>query len=429
MPLSAKPSNNIETIPLPKTSFPLSGYLARGFEPVLKAFINNFEEHHEVGACFAVFHKGEKVIDLWGGYSHKTNKTNSPALPWQADTLTVVFSATKGIASLCLLILADRGLLDYDQNVAHYWPAFARNGKQNITVRQLLSHTSGLCGIEEPMKLKELDTPEGKIKLTAALENQAPLFKPGSDQGYNAISFGMYAAELFKQISGEDMHDFYRREIQAPLQAEFWIGDAHTQAEKIARLYQMSTLNRLGVSLVDLLRGGTPEANIIRALLKPDSLPKKAFINPYPGPRGPASYTDELVQKNAFWWGGGFSNARGLATLYAPLAAKGKYKNVQLLNPETLKTLYPITSWSKQDRVVGKALGWNQGFLKEEKNVFSPNQEAFGHAGMGGSLGWADPVAEISIGYTMNYMDHRVRSPRCMNLCKAVYESLAKQHL
>lgn len=425
MPLNTSIPDKLETIPLPKTGFPINGYVAKGFEPVLNTFINNFEQHGEVGACFAVFHKGQKIIDLWGGYSHKSNEQNSQATPWQEDSLMVVFSASKGIASLCLLMLADRGQLDYDEKVAYYWPEFAKNGKANISVRQLLSHTSGLSGIETPMQLTELGTPEGKIKLKAALENQKPLFEPGSDQGYNAISFGMYAAELFKQVSGEDMADFYRREVQTPLQAEFWIGNADTQAEKIASIYQMSHLKRLGVSLIDLVRGGTPEANIIRALLKPNSLPKKAFINPYPGPRGPASYTDKLVQTNAFWWGGGFANARGLATLYAPLAGNGTFNQVQLVKPETLRSVYPIRSWSKQDRVVGKALGWNQGFLKEEKNIFSPNQEAFGHAGMGGSLGWADPVAELSIGYTMNYMDHRVRSPRCMNLCKAVYESLS----
>jgi CubicO group peptidase (beta-lactamase class C family) len=412
--------NTLDTITLPSTPFPLGGYIAKGYEPVLKAFINNFKEHNEVGACVAAFHKGEKVIDLWGGYA---NKEQNKA--WQEDTLMVVFSASKGVASLCLLMLADQGLLDYDLPVSHYWKEFAQNGKEEITVRQLLTHTSGLSGIETPIRLEELATNEGKAKLKATLESQTPLFKPGTDQGYNAITFGMYAAELFKQVSGEDMVDFYRREIQTPLQADFWIGNADTQSERIARIYQMSTLKRLGKSVVELIRGGTAEANVIRTLLKPNSLPKKAFINPHPGPKGPAVYVDNLVQSNAFWWGGGFSNGRGLAKIYAPLSTQGTYQGVQLVKPDTLKNIYPITSWSKQDRVIGKALGWNQGFLKEEANLFSPNTEAFGHAGMGGSLGWADPVAELSFGYTMNYLDHRIRSPRCLMLCDALYESEA----
>ena len=416
-------TNTLNTIPLPKTDFPLGGYIAKGYEPVLKAFINNFTNHGEVGACVAVYHKGQKVIDLWGGYSHQASKQHPENKPWQEDTLMVVFSASKGIASLCLLMLNDRGLLDYDLPVSHYWNEFAKNGKENITVRQLLTHTSGLSGIETPMRLAELATTEGKAKLKAALENQVPLFTPGDDQGYNAITFGMYAAELFKQVSGEDMVDFYRREIQTPLQADFWMGNADTQSERISKLYQMSPLSRVGKSIIELVRGGTAESNVIRALLKPNSIPKKAFVNPYPGAKGPAVYADKLVQSNAFWWGGGFSNARGLAAIYAPLSTKGTHQGVQLVKEETLKNVYPITSWSEQDRVVGKALGWNQGFLKEEAGMFSPNTEGFGHAGMGGSLGWADPVAELSFGYTMNYLDHRIRSPRCLMLCDALYKS------
>ncbi len=411
---------NNERIALPQTNFPIDGYINKGYEPVLKAFIENFEKDVEVGASVAVYHKGEKVIDLWGGYSNQKTKA-----AWQEDSLIVVFSTTKGVASLCLLMLADRGLLDYDQKVAHYWPEFAQSGKEDITVRQLLSHTSGLCGIETPMRLEELANTEGKAKLKAALESQAPLFKPGSDQGYNAISFGMYAAELFKQISGEDMVDFYRREIQSTLQPDFWIGNADSQSDRIARLYQMKPMERLGKSIVTGIKGGTAESKVIRALLKPNSLPKKAFINPYSGLEGPLAYNKTLAQQNAFWWGGGFSNARGLAQIYAPLAGDGSFNGVKLINKDTLETVYPVPSWSEQDRVVGKALGWNQGFLKDEPHIFSPNSEAFGHAGMGGSLGFADPKAELSFGYTMNRLDHRIRSPRCVSLCRALYSSEA----
>jgi len=417
-------TQSLKWIQLPKTTFPLQGKVAEGYGPVLKAFIDNFEQHDEIGASIALYHKGELVIDLWGGYANKASQD-----PWQKDTLVNVFSASKGVAALCLLMLADRGQLDYDKTVTHYWPEFAQNGKQNISVRQLLSHTSGLCAIDSKINaaftLKELASEEGKKALKLALEKQAPLFKPGSDQAYNAVTFGMYAAELFHQVSGETMTDFYRREIQQPLQSDFWMGNADTQSARIASLYQMPMGKRVISMLIAFIKGGSTEANVVRALFKPGSLPKKAFTNPAIDSRGALAYSDSLTQQNAFWWGGGFSNARGLATLYAPLAQNGNHAGVTLVNSETLKPLQNITSWSEQDRVLGKALGWNQGFLKEEPHVFGRNPEGFGHSGLGGALGWADPIESLSFGYAMNALDHRIRSPRCMKLCQAIYASEA----
>lgn len=421
-PISLKPMSNmpLKTIPLPKTKLPLGGFIAEGYQPVLDAFVDNFENHQEIGAAITVYHKEQKVIDLWGGYENKETQS-----PWKEDSMIVVFSATKGIAAFCLLMLADRGQLDYEQKVSYYWPNFAKNGKEAITVRQLLSHTSGLSAIENPLTLKSLATDSGKQNLREALEAQRPLFPPGSAQGYNAISFGAYAAELFKQVTGEEMAEFYQREIQAPLNADFWIGNADTQKDRVAKLYQLSTGARLRKMLWEIIKGGSTESRVGRAFLKSNSIVKKAFLNPSMGPLGPEVYNSELAQTTPMWWGGGFASARGLAQLYVPLANKGSHGEVQLLKAETLESVYPRKSWSQQDLVVGKALGWNQGFLKEETSIFSPNKESFGHAGMGGTLGWADPKENLAIAYVMNSMDHRIRSPRALRLCHALYQSEA----
>ncbi len=415
-------TNTNKYVPLPNLDMPLGGFVSEGYEPVLHAFIENFQQHNEVGASFAVFHRGELVVDLWGGYADK-----ELARPWDKDTLMVVFSATKGIAAICLLMLADRGLLDYDAAVAQYWPEFAQNGKQDITVRQLLSHVSGLSALETPLAIAELATEAGQARFIAALESQKPFWEPGTDQGYNAISFGGYAAELFKRVAKQDMAEFFRNEIQQKMQADFWIGNADSQQNRIGKLYQLSTFARLRKMLPEIIRGGTTESNVGRAFLKPGSLVKKAFTNPDMGEDGAAVYNSEVAQTTPMWWGGGFSNARGLAHLYAPMAGDGSFAGYRLVGKETLATVYPRRSWSEKDRILGKPAGWNQGFLKEETSLFSPNTESFGHSGMGGTLGWADPVAEMSFGYVMNAMDHRIRSPRCVRLCHALYASPALQ--
>jgi CubicO group peptidase (beta-lactamase class C family) len=190
---------------------PIHGTVAPGFERVAQTFEENFAKRGEVGAAAFAYLRGEPVVDLWAGYADRTTQR-----PWERDTLCVTFSSTKGIVASSMLVLADRGVLDVDARVAEYWPAFAQAGKTKITVRQLLNHRSGLAAIEQPLTLDDFHDPE---RVSAALEAQEPLWEPGSQQGYCAVSWGPYAGELFRRAAGERLGGFIRREITEPFDA------------------------------------------------------------------------------------------------------------------------------------------------------------------------------------------------------------------
>jgi len=198
------------------------------FEAVKSALRKNFEEGMDVGASFAVMINGEYVVDLWGGYKDK-EKTQ----PWEKDTICNVFSTTKVPTALCTMMCVDRGLLDLDENVAKYWPEFAQNGKENILVRHILSHTSGLAGIDEPMTWSAFYDWDKMIKL---LEAQKPWWEPGTKSGYHAITQGYLLGELVKRVTGKSIGTFLREEIAEPLNIDFHVG---LQEEQISRVSNM----------------------------------------------------------------------------------------------------------------------------------------------------------------------------------------------
>jgi CubicO group peptidase (beta-lactamase class C family) len=198
------------------------------FEAVKDAFRKNFEEGMDVGASFAVMINGEYVVDLWGGYKDK-EKTQ----PWKKDTICCVFSTTKVPTALCTMMCVDRGLLDLDEKVAKYWPEFAQNGKENILVRHILSHTSGLAGIDEPMSWSDFYDWDKMIKL---LEAQKPWWEPGTKSGYHAITQAYLLGELVKRVTGKSIGTFLREDITEPLNIDFHIG---LQEDQISRVSSM----------------------------------------------------------------------------------------------------------------------------------------------------------------------------------------------
>jgi CubicO group peptidase (beta-lactamase class C family) len=389
------------------------GAVRPGFEPVEAAFRENFERRGEVGAAFCAWHAGEIVVDLWGGLADRETDE-----PWDEDTLTVVFSATKGLVALCLLMLADRGKLDYDRPVADYWPEFAARGKENITVRALLNHRAGLSVVDEPHSLAAWCDP---AQIGSTLSGQRPHWPPDRDQGYGAVATAAYAAELFRRVSGRSVGSFFADEVARPLDAEVHIGIPEDLESRVATLYPA----RFGWSdvamLTEVLTGRTTEGRLGRAFLNRRSLPRRAFSNPKLGRRGVQLFNEAAVHRLEIPWAGGIASARGLAKVYAALAGGGTLEGTRLCQPEAIEPLKQRQSWSERDRVLLKPLGFSQGFVKEECHVFSPEEQAFGHSGMGGSLGLADPDRKLAFAYVMNGMDIRVRSPRCLALCHAVY--------
>jgi len=395
---------------------PCGGSYADGFAPAAERFAAHVREGAEIGAGFAVFHRGRCVIDLWGGRADVAR-----GQPWVRDTRIVVFSATKGLAAMALALLADRGQLAWDTPVATYWPGFAANGKQAISVRTLVNHRAGLVGLDEPLTMDDCVVPERRARLLRALEDQRPAWEPGTSQGYHALTYGMYVRELFERIAGEDLGGFLRRELFEPLGAEVSLGTPAELDPRIATLYGISRSTRLVHLLAAAIRGRTTEGRIARAVLGRHSLPRAAFGNPPTGREGIAVYNSPRVRRAALAWASATASAQGLARAYVPFASGGVAFGRSYLRAATLVPIHARQSWSERDLVLQKPIGWSQGFVKEQPELFSPNPESFGHPGLGGALGWCDPVAELAIGYVTNRLDWRVRSPRALALCHALY--------
>ncbi len=212
--MKAKGERNLGTT---SVASPVNGEVASGFEEVREEFERNFAERGELGAACAVYHQGEKVVDLWGGYRDVRRRK-----PWEEDTLVLVYSTTKGLSGMAMAVAHSRGLLDHDERVATYWPEFAQNGKENVTVRQLLSHQAGLSAMDRPL---ELETIADRDALAAAIARQRPAWEPGTRHGYHGISLGWYEGELIRRVDPErrSIGEFFRDEIAGPLDLEFYI--------------------------------------------------------------------------------------------------------------------------------------------------------------------------------------------------------------
>ena len=234
----------------------VQGTVEPGFEAVRDEFGRNFVERGELGGACAIYHKGQKVVDLWGGYRDARRQ-----LLWAEDTLVIVFSSTKGIAGMTMAVAQGWGLFDYDAPVAQYWPEFAQAGKEKITIRQLLDHEAGLCVIDEPLDntiLADYDA------LAAILARQKPVWEPGSRHGYHAFTLGWYESELIRRTDPQrrTLGQFFQDELAWPLGLEFYIGlPAGVHEERIAEVTEPGIIQKLlGMPrgmMLDVLRPGS----------------------------------------------------------------------------------------------------------------------------------------------------------------------------
>jgi CubicO group peptidase (beta-lactamase class C family) len=399
---------------------PARGGFADGYAPLARRFSALLAEGEETGGAIAVYVRGLPVARLWGGFADVASKR-----PWEADSRVVVFSVTKGLTAMALHLLAARGKFEWEAPVASVWPGFAASGKGAVTFRQLFNHRAGLCAIDVPLTLVDCigagADPTSRDRVRSALETQRPAWQPGTDQGYHAISFGLYAREVFRAIASESIGTFLKRELFDPLGSDARLGADATFDDRVATLYPPSLATRLAGMIAAIASGSSNEARVARSIVARDSLTRRAFQNPRNGPEGLLAYNGVAVRRAELPWGSATSSADGLARAYIPFANGGEHEGRSYFDAATLTPLFTRQSWSDQDRVLQKPLGWSQGFLKEEPDVFSPHRESFGHAGMGGSIGWCDPVAGVSLGYVTNRMDWRVRSTRAKALFRALY--------
>jgi CubicO group peptidase (beta-lactamase class C family) len=384
------------------------------FQEVRQEFERNFQERGEVGASVCVTVQGQTVVDLWGGQANAGSNT-----PWQEDTVSVVFSSTKGATALCAHMLASRGQLDLDAPVATYWPEFAQSGKENIPVKMLLSHQAGLPAVRETL-------PDGAYAdwdlIVTALAKEEPFWEPGTRNGYHALTFGWLVGEVVRRVSGKSLGTFFKDEVADPLGLDFWIGLPEDKESQVAPMIAAEP---------------NPESPFFREIATPGSIQSIVLLN-MGGYMGAEPQFDTRAAHAAEIGGaGGVTNGRGLAGMYEPLALGGKKDSVELVNPETLARMGRVASSTGKDAVLVMPTRFALGYMKTMDNRKEPagvqdsvlvSEAAFGHVGAGGSFGFADPPAAMSFGYTMNRMGPGAAlNDRGQNLVDAVYRALGYQ--
>ena len=357
----------------------------------------NVAHRGELGAAVAVIVEGRTVANLWCGWADADRSR-----AWREDTVVNVFSVGKALAGLCVLMLISRGLLDLDEPVSRCWPEFAAAGKEEVTVRQVLSHQAGLAAIGR-------DLPEGAIydwdQVTAALAEQQPWWTPGSAHGYHVHTFGFLAGELVRRVARERIGSFLRRELAAALGVDVSFGLARpSRARRAEYVFDPS-----------LARGAEHSRRTpVNARLR-----ERAYLNP-PGATGVGTVNTVAWQDAELPSANLHADARGIARVYDTLLGGTR----SIVEEEVLRQATAEAS-AGEDLVLGRPSRFGLGFqLSQPERPLGPNSGSFGHFGAGGSLGFADPQARVAFGYVMNRGGPRWQDPRNRALIDAVYWAL-----
>ncbi len=385
----------------------ISGHVKPGFEAVREAFVENFARRNELGAACCVYYRGENVVDLWGGVRNKLTGE-----PWEEDTMVCVHSTTKGLSGLALALAHSRGLFDYDERISKYWPEFAQQGKDEITVRQLLAHQAGLFAFDETGDkhiVADLD------RLAAVLARQRPAWEPGSRQAYHAITLGYYESELLRRVDPErrSLGRYFQDELAAPLGLDFYI----RLPEEIpnTRLATLEPANPVWAMF-------TLPIPFFVATINPRSCVRRAL-------RGSELVTDKervYARNLEVPAGGGVGTARAIARAYGVFATGGKELG---LREDTLRQLMapPVAPrHGFHDEALKVDVRFSLGFAKPSPKDPFGHPSSFGMPGAGGSFGFADPTAGIGYGYVLNRMGTHLADPRAMALRNAMYRSIGE---
>jgi CubicO group peptidase (beta-lactamase class C family) len=384
----------------------VGGTVAEGFEPVRDAFVRNFESLGDRGAAVAVYRDGRKVVDLWGG----TRDVDGSA-PWEQGTAQIVRSATKGVAAAVLLLLAQRGELDLDAPVGHYWPEFKARGKERTIVRDTLAHRAGVPVLDRPLTPAEAADPD---LAAATLAAQAPAWEPGADHGYHAQTYSWLTGELVRRVTGRSIGQWIAEEIAGPLGLDLWVGLPDAERARVGRVAQVEAPAAAGG-----LRT-RPKRAVSEAYADPSSLTRRAFaaITPQPDENDPAYLAAVLPASN------GVATADGLARFYAALI--GEVDGVRLFTPDTVESARAERS-AGPDRILVVNTRFGLGYMLHGSASPLLGEGSFGHPGRGGALGFADPESGITFGYVTNGFRTSVTAdPRAQALVRAVRAATAR---
>jgi CubicO group peptidase (beta-lactamase class C family) len=372
--------------------------LRRRIEPL---FRENFEKFGELGAAVSVWQNGKPILDLHGGFRDARREK-----AWTTDTLVLIWSATKGPGSACVLHALQEHKSGIDRRVAEFWPEFAQAGKERVTLAQLLSHQAGLCALDEPVEILEYKA------VICALENQAPLWPPGTAHGYHARTFGFLLDELARRIAGKTLPEYWRANFAEPLGLDLWIGLPEKENPRVATIHAAKS-------------GKPPEPKQFYAdVATPGTVAHKTFTSPH-GFNAVSEMNKPEVRAQPVVSFGGIGTANSLAKFYAVLANGGRMQDRQFFSEKSIDWMR-TTLTDRIDRVFQIPTAFSAGFMKDSsratRRLFGRSTSTFGHPGAGGSHAFADPENKISFAYVMNQMEQSVLpSEKALRLVDAIY--------
>ncbi len=379
------------------------GTVAEGFEPVREAFARNFERLGERGAALAVYQDGHRVVDLWGG-----TKDVDGTAPWQRDTAQIVRSATKGVAAAVLLMLHERGLLDLDAPVGRLWPEFKAHGKEGVLVRHVLGHRAGLPVLDRPLSFAEATDPR---RAAEALAAQAPVWEPGTDHGYHALTYGWLVDELVRRVTGRGAGEWIAAEIAAPLDLDLWVGLPDAEAHRVGRAGKVEGPEPSGCCAPGPSARSPPPT--------PTRPPSPAAPSPRSSPPGP--------QRPGVPRGGPARRERhrdrGRAGPLLRVADRPGRRHPPAGGGHRGARPRRGVGGPRPGPGGGHPLRARLHAARQRLPFLAPG--SFGHPGRGGSLGFADPESGLALGYVTNGFRRTVTAdPRAQALIRAVRECL-----
>jgi len=364
-------------------------------------FRGNFETFGELGAAISIWQNGESILDLHGGFRDSQRKEL-----WTADTIVLVWSATKGIGSACMLHVLQENKIDLGRRVADFWPEFTQKGKSEITIGQLVSHSAGLCALDQPADILDYNSVIG------AIETQTPLWPPGTAHGYHARTFGFLIDEIIRRIAGISISNYWRQVFADPLSLDFWIGLPAELNSRCATIYAARSAR-------------PPEpAQFYRDVATSGTLQQRTFTSPY-GLQAVGAMNKPEIRAQPIVSFDGIGSASAIAKFYALLANGGEIGGRRFFREETIGRM-TTTLADGVDRIFEIPTAFSAGLMKDtghtDRRIFGPSARAFGHPGAGGSHAFADPENNIAFAYVMNQMEQTVLpNEKSLRLIDAIY--------
>jgi CubicO group peptidase (beta-lactamase class C family) len=364
-------------------------------------FQENFQKFGELGAAVSVWQNGKPIVDLNGGFCDARREK-----PWTDETLVLIWSATKGIGSGCVLHALQEHNIDINQRVAEFWPEFAQSGKEKITLAELLSHQTGLCALDRRVDVLDYDA------VIRALETQKPLWPPGIAHGYHARTFGFLLDEIVRRIAGKTLSDYWQQNFAESLKLDLWIGLPEKENSRVATVYAAKS-------------GKPPEPKqFYLDLVTPGTLARKTFTSPY-GPQAISAMNAPAMRAKSIVSFGGIGSAAALAKFYSMLANSGKFGGHTFFSEKTIEWM-TTTLTDGIDRVFQIPTAFSAGFMKDARHttrrIFGPSLGAFGHPGAGGGHAFADPENKIAFAYVMNQMEQSLLpNEKSLRIVEAIY--------